>query len=264
MKENKTRFDHLVATLLTKNGGIFLGEDHDDPSIEQSVTKLLPFFRAHGVGTVSVELPGEVIQAAEKAKAWKDLASQYPGLREKGMKSLYELVQAAEKLDIKVLGHEKPVSSEMQELYWHHLKSKKRTPEQERRWRALIDQLTSDDGVRERDDWAKRFIEKNQTGKVIVIGGKGHSGNYKKGDLKFGEWEVSTTNDYQGLDVKLGYPSIDYRYAVSTATVGDTRKTDGRLNNFTVDLPIDLVHLNTTSWPLPRGIPSKPRTTKSR
>ena len=50
------RFDHLLVELLANNDGIFIGEEHTAPSLVQSITKLLPMLKAHGVATLSIEL----------------------------------------------------------------------------------------------------------------------------------------------------------------------------------------------------------------
>jgi hypothetical protein len=246
------RFDHLMLQVLAEKQGVFLGEWHTDPAVMQSVTKLMPLLKANGVGTISVELPPDIIEAAWRAKSWEELSAQYQGFPSARIRSDYDLVQAAKKLGIKCIGHEKPPSPEIQQVFHRYLQLKDdQAEEKDRLWAIIEPHYISDKAIIERDNYAADFIRRNREGKVVVIGGMGHSGNYKKGELKVGEYQVTTTNDYQGLDVKLGYPSIDYRYATSLDVVGTTQKSDGRLNDFTVFLPKDLSSLPITSWPPP-------------
>lgn len=42
---------------------------------------------------------------------------------------------------------------------------------------------------------------------------------------------------YQGLDLKLGIPSIDYKKANATESLGGVNKTNGKFSTYEVALP---------------------------
>jgi hypothetical protein len=116
--------------------------------------------------------------------------------------------------------------------------------------------------VRQRDEWAAQYIASHKEGKVIVIGGKNHSGHYRKEDT----WQADGVTamlgeDNQGLDRRLGYPSIDFTLATDVGEIGATGK-DGTFSDYRVRLPADLAatvkELGIASWPPMAPAPAPP------
>ena len=126
----------------------------------------------------------------------------------------------------------------------------------------------SEKGMKERDDFAASHIRANRKGKYLVIGGWSHSGNFTKADMDDPERETDygytksqdTFNKYQGLDIKLGVPSIDYRKAYSEDSLGAVTKTNGKFSTYEVALPEGgLSNLYPSSPPKRLTVPNKGR-----
>lgn len=232
------RFDHFVVDLLQHNDGVFFGELHDHPELRQAVVKLLPYFKANGVETVSLELPQNLIDEMKDISDTAEFQKRWPRAGEQIM-GCFDVVKSAQKLGIHVLGHEvrwptileKALQSQQQDEF---------VVSETRSWWA-----GSEKGMKERDDFAASHIRTNVKGKFLVIGGWGHSGNYTKADMDDYERETDygytkshdTSNKYQGLDFKLGIPSVDYRKAYPADPLGKVSKTNGKFSTYEVALP---------------------------
>jgi hypothetical protein len=248
MPETDSRFDHVVLQLLEHNNGVFLGERHRDPSLRQSLIKLLPLFKASGVGTVSLELPQNIVDEMSRMPTSNELNRRWPN---QGLSSYFEVVKSAQKLGLRVLGHDTPWPRELEN-----------TLERSGRNDGAIEYAhflwaSSEEGMKERDTFAASHIQKSKSGKVIVLGGSSHSGNYTRRDMDDPDSLDSSgipkgtevRSQYQGLDAKLGIPSIDYCPAAHNGSVGSTTPTNGKFNTYEVFLPTDLGQLNSPSWP---------------
>ena len=252
----KTRFDQLIVDLLKDHDGVFLGEwQHKYPGMRQSVTKLLPRWKANGVETVSCEMDQAGIDAIRPKQSYADYK------KENGVLFLHEdvfkLIRTAKELGMTVLGHEHPKYARVEEMRTK-LEEATKTGDS-----SGFQQFMAEEGRRattpwaydERDGWAADYIAKRKVGKVLVLGGAGHSGGYRKEDLAGIDqlrMAVGVMGDYQGLDKRLGYPSVDGRTAAHMGEVGTTAKV-GPFSDYTVRLPPDLLQTmrayGMTSWP---------------
>jgi hypothetical protein len=129
-----------------------------------------------------------------------------------------------------------------------------------------------EDGMNERNKRSVDYLKKNAKGKVLALGGTLHSGNYKPDDsMKVMVHTIGETllvqmeqnprgivveKEYAGLDVLMNYPAIDYNHVDAAGSVGLTKKTDGKFNNYEVVLPPTVKEMKITSWPPPKGVPT--------
>jgi hypothetical protein len=232
------RFDHFVVDLLARNDGVFFGELHDHPELRQSIAKLLPYFKAHGVETISIELPQNMVDQMKGFANKDEMKKRWPRAGEATLDFL-EVVKTAQRLEIRVLGHEKPLPDT---LY----KALHSPQEHEGDVSTAYDFWSgSEKGRGKRDEFAASHIRANRKGKFLAIGGWTHSGNFTKADMDDPQRETDygysksqdTHNPYQGLDVKLGIPSIDYRKAYPTDALGAVNTTNGKFSTYEVALP---------------------------
>src|SRR5579875_3415199 len=70
---------------------------------------------------------------------------------------------------------------------------------------------------------------------------------------------LDVRDTYQGLDAKLGYPSIDFAEIgwLGGRDAGDTEVSNGEFNNYVVFLPEDLGQLGITSLPAKTTAPKR-------
>jgi hypothetical protein len=292
MTMGEKRLDHLLAELLKEHGGVFLGEQHDSPSLRQAVRQMLPMLKANGVGTLSFEAPQSLIDEMLAAKSAQEFLAKWPGADSKVFATVYGLVHEANRLGIKVLGHDRP--DELLAIARLDPNSMDKPTKLKRD--EIYNNSINEHGMKERDSYAANHIQAHRSGKVVVIGGAWHSGNYTREDLpttkfyediktlrskwwfppeemtiqimSFEHWYttggrtakggVEVKDQYQGLDARLGYPSVDYNPL--GGPVGITRPTDGKFNNYEVFLPQDFGQLNVTSLP---AKPPSPRREKA-
>jgi hypothetical protein len=257
--KKKTRFDQLIVDLLKDHEGVFLGEWHIYPGMRQSVTKLLPRWKANGVETLSCEMAQAAIDAIRPEQSYADYK------KENGVmflnQNVFEFIRTAKQLGMNVLGHEHPNYVHLEEMRTK-LEEGTKTGEFSGFHRFIEEEgrkATTPWAWCERDAWAADYIAKHKVGKVLVFGGAGHSGGYRREDLA--GIDPSTVGagvigDYQGLDKWLGYPSVDYRTAAHMGEVGTTAKA-GTFSDYTVSLPPDLLQTmrayGMTSWPRTAG-----------
>lgn len=270
------RFDHLILKLLKNNKGVFIGEYHGYPAVRQSIIHLMPLFNANGVRTISFELPQDAIDELRKIPNRETLAT-YDSKRYGGTLSgsiyVWELLKAAEKYHIRILGHEHPdegdkiatVVSEFRKI----MDDKKLTVDEQiakLQQKAKILRSEKLDMVK-RDDYAAAYIKKNAAGKYLVIGGLGHSGNYSAGDksteersfkINMDKWHALAATGYKGLNVKLGIPAIDYDIMRTIKEAGATLKGDGKASDYDVRLPNDIYENPDYPWlPPNKHLPKK-------
>lgn len=232
------RFDKFVATLLKNHDGVFFGELHDHPAMRQAVGKLLPFFKANGVATVSIELPQNLVDVIKDTANLEDLKRRWPRASEQ-LLGCFELVKAAQKLGLQVVGHEVPWPKTLEDA----LRSEQENEATIAAGRSLW--AVSDEGMKFRDAFAAAHIRSHRRGKMLVVGGWNHSGNFTKADLDDPERETDdgytksheTRSAYQGLDVKLHIPSIDYRKVGLGEQIGGVNKASGKFSTYEVALP---------------------------
>jgi hypothetical protein len=254
------RFDHLLTGLIEENEGLFLGERHDSPALAQAVIKLLPMLKAHGVRTVSLEFSQERVDAMQQTASYAEyLSSNFCDKRRYlPDEPVYQLVRQARKLGLKILGHEHPRYGAGADL----LAAGSQQLEELGRIAARPD------GMKERDDYAAKYIQSHRNGKVLVIGGQRHSGRHTRADaLSLGDEERllnggAVPSEYAGLDSILRLPSIDFRWDIADCRTGSAVKTDGRFSDYAVHLPQQILRQNAGwhSTPIARGrLPNAPR-----
>jgi hypothetical protein len=254
------RLDTLIIDLLKKNDGVFLGEHHDAPSLQQAVLELLPMLKDHGVGTLSLEFPQHLIDEAVHSKDYNNFKSKWPGGDEKVFRRIYELVHTASKLGMKALGHEIP--SKYFEFCRIDPTGRVLSDSEKAEVFDSYDNLLTEEAVNSRNSFAARHIKEHRRGKAVVIGGVMHSGNYNSSDrpgihmipiyklFSNSSFEgMKVVNRYQGLDVKLGYPSIDHRRDSFGVNIGFAKESDRKFNDYEVFLPENLGQLRITSLP---------------
>jgi hypothetical protein len=203
------RFDHLLVELLSNNDGIFVGEDHTAPAIRQSIAKLLPLLKAQGVGTLSIEVSQERIDAITKAGSYAEcLAAPLIPRNINANEGLYNLVKEARKLDLQVLGHDNlPFGSKTVDEVARWVaspegmkardrpaakfigvpkrgRSSKPVDDVDRRIGERLRWAASPEGMKARDQSAAEFISSRKCGKVLVLGGLAHSGRHSKTDAE--------------------------------------------------------------------------------
>jgi hypothetical protein len=287
------QLDRLLVDLLKDREGVFLGEDHNSPSIRQAALEMLPLLKANGLGTVSLEVAQDMVDDAVRSTTWEEFAAKRPGIHKIRSIRFYDFVQKVHGLGIKVLGHDPPDDD------YAATRIPLDSPDRnaiEKRAREAIDRAQTESGMKERDSYAAEHIRAHRSSKVLIIGGAGHSGNYQWEDLplvkllnhihRYGPMDPLTgdagrilacdlwhktrfgaaysgnyVESYHGLDAKLGYPSVDFVDIgwLSSKRPGDTSATDGKFNDYVVFLPQDLGQLRTTSLPAPANRPKKDR-----
>jgi hypothetical protein len=246
------RIDRLMTDLLQTHDGLFLGEAHNQPAMEQSVTKLLPMLKAAGVGTLSIELPQSVVDSVHVNQSYDDYRGTCGphGLK----KTTFALVQAAKRLELKVIGHESAAfAAHVAELIGKSEELRRRGKAREAEALLLREAGTSItiESVSKRDAWAEGYIRQHRQGKVVVIGGKAHSGHYTPTDAAGAEREDGALKGgtYGGLDIRLNFPSIDFKNASTVGEIGTTE--NGKpFSDYIVRLPTDLQKESIASWPL--------------
>jgi|GEM_PF-4809776 len=114
-KPQGLRFDHQLYELLGKNDGAFIGEYHEFPALRQSLTYLAPAMKARGITTVSIELSQSDIDDMRKAKTADEFLKKTMLSidKRKRPEEWYHLVQAYDKLGIKVFGHEEDAETQV-------------------------------------------------------------------------------------------------------------------------------------------------------
>lgn len=252
------RIDQVLASLLKRNDGVFLGERHDHPNVRQMVTHLMPWLKAEGVTTISFELQNSEIQKLLQCKDRDEALLAIPGL---DVERLYDMVKAAQQHGVSVIGHEEPTAVTI-ETYriggsaWvsEHRGEQKHLAD----YRDYLNSAITLDGLAHRDEWAASFIRKNAApGKIIVIGGATHSTHSG----------IDAENRYLGLNKHLGIPSIDTSYSSAAIDKMDAIPVGSAVSNaasgadFYMNLPPDLIehmrrhvrpgYYNGRSWPPP-------------
>lgn len=191
MAESKQSLDQLLTDLLAKYEGVFLGENHHNPSLLESVTRLLPKLKEAGVRTISYELPQVIINDFITRKSVQEIQTRHARiLAPESAEALYELVQAAGKNQMRVLGHDNGESGRFQVV-----KTRRELTAAEREKEKKFITLP---GMNKRDAEAFAHINTYRLGKTVVIGGAGHSKSLGKHNA-----------EYPGLNVRLGFPSVD-------------------------------------------------------
>ena len=264
--EGRSELDQLLFELLAQKDGVFLGEAHAAPSLRQALNRMLPQLQARGVGTLALEIPQrevDVLHAASSVEEavsrppFRDWLKTAPPVAVPKIKTVIEsefrLVQHAKDLGIRVLGYEQPEPSDRLAGLEARM-GDKGVPGEERealtqQHRSILAWMSSPKGMHQRDEWATRYIQRERIGKVIVLGVDGHSGDRET------HAGPDTPHTCQGLDRKLGYPSVDYdNVTVGSPLAGTTRKMDGRSSDYKVFLPSDLGELRSPKGPAtPQG-----------
>lgn len=232
------RFDHFVAELLQRHDGVFLGELHNHPELRQATAKLLPYFKAHGVQTLSVELPQNIVDEMKVIADRDQLKRHWPRASDQ-MHGYFEVVKAAQRMGIRVIGHETKWPKMLEEA----LRSEQKDEGVVSAGRSLW--AGSEAGMKLRDDFAASHIRANRKGKFLVLGGWNHSGNFTEADMDAPDRETDygyvksqdTSSRYEGLDSKLGIPSIDYRKMNRNDLPGAMSKASGKFSTYEVALP---------------------------
>jgi hypothetical protein len=266
------RFDQRLKELLRDNDGAYLGEHHLRPAMRQALTELIPTLAKENkdLGTLAIELSAGMVDDMRNASSRDAFFAKWPGLHgAPSFQNYYELVQAGNKAGLVVMGYDTAYAPELEKL----LHNAKPTPAEQDRmsvlWHEDSVQASSEAGMRMRDESGYQEIKSKAKGKKLVLGGKAHSGDYDPNDLimsvdTFGGMPSITRRDegirplrghYQGIDARLGIPSIDFRDTVLPGGLGQTIKTSGKFNTYEVSLPEDLSTLRTSLWtpPVPTG-----------
>lgn len=239
------RLDHLLVELLDKGDGIFVGENHEAPVLSQSLGKLLPLLKAHGVETLSVEITQDRVDAMKKAKSYGDyLKVPLEPRNILANERLYNLVKQAHGLGLRVLGHESA-----------------RIPDgPSQAHDDAVRKACSPEGMDARNEYAAQYIKAHKTGKVLVLGGLAHSGRYTRKEAEAvgddGFHLAPIMADYIGLDAKLGYPSVDYVMDYNEKHYGLTKHMDGKFCDYIACLPSfiytkDNYKTFSAKWPKP-------------
>lgn len=170
------RFDHFVVELLQHNNGVFFGELHDHPELRQAISKLLPRFKANGVESFSLELPQNLVDEMKGFADSNVLKKRWPRASEQ-LVGAFEVVKAAQKLGLQVVGHEIPWPTTLRRALEAQQEGEGEILEARSLW------AVSEKGMKERDDFAVLHIRSNRRGKILVIGGWNHSGNFTRADM---------------------------------------------------------------------------------
>lgn len=263
------RFDQLLYQLLEQNEGVFIGETHDITSVCQSLAYLMPALKSKEVTTLSLEHPQEEIDIYATSGSLTNALNARPNLPAYMVEASYNLVKAAQNCGIKVLGHEMEstgiLASASKGAYQHT------SEERDGLHQNRLNKLNGYQALRQRDAEAADYISHHKLpGKILVLGGSAHSTNPA----------MTTENGYEGLNARLGYPSIDFInmrldcdtqlqpfYYIPGDLQGGTYKNNTGASDYVVSLPRDIkdymrAHIKPgeyqgTSWP-----PSKPYAVK--
>lgn len=263
------RFDHLMYQLIEKNEGIFLGENHYKPMVVETISKLLPAFKARGVGTIGIERTPEQmmyyetvadkLEGKKLTEAQKELLALLPP---EEMLSLdiaaVNLVRDTRKMGLKLIGYEMPnedLSPRVRQAYDRIRSDGYVSLREEYDYTNIIlEEATSLDGMKKRDAWSAEYIKQQKEGKIILIGGAQHSANHTKIDSIFNISDgYGVIWNYKGINTRLNYPSVDFVEASPEHPIGTTEKENGKFHDYKAYLNDEMSDLNTTSWPLPPG-----------
>ena len=101
-------FNALLQVILEKGSskGVFIGEIHTKPAINDSLRHLMPMLHAQGITTVSLEITPSIVKnilESQNIEVWKKTLD---AKQIQGSEKLYMLVKQADKHGIKVIGHE--------------------------------------------------------------------------------------------------------------------------------------------------------------
>lgn len=183
----------LALDLLSKNKGLFIGEQHDTPFAEQFVSNRFEEFKKAGVTTLYVEYNMYKARASQGGNECRETfmgPSDNP--QDKGVVSNFQLViEAATRAGLRVIGHDSLNGTSWQ------FNRKDKDP------KLAEDISLGGPAMDRRDDFAVQVIQRTQDGgKYIIYGGLGHSGN-----------ETPDRPSGKGLSERLGIPSIDFHSA---------------------------------------------------
>ena len=176
-----------AAELLKNNRGIFIGESHDNALAWNFLVQYAADFKKMGVDTVYTEL--DMYSAAARqngvdCRTSYSNANSIPSI----MNSVDPQIMVLKASGLNIIGHDDVTD-----------RTRFTSP-------SLYQIAVTGPALDRRDDFAKKLIERTQTGsKFIVYGGSDHSGNERKSDRPSGK----------GLDEKLGIPSIDFEMAAA-------------------------------------------------
>jgi hypothetical protein len=266
-KATGLQFDQLMTHLLNdpknEGRGVFLGEAHDMPSIQQSITRLMPHFRLNGVTTLSLELPQNLVDDMVRGNVPPEKMQWYPKYYLDSMKAV---VDSARRNGINVIGHEMPENSLPSDRIYNANDIRRISGE-------MMDKVSSYEGINARNRFAAGFIEEHRgTGKVVVLGGALHSGMLLSNapaphTITSGHHSRIGTDvrGYRGLDKLLGVPSVNFDIGGPTGATFRAHETGprGELSNmnsdFTVTLPASLTQLKREGGyqPFPPTLPPK-------
>jgi len=226
------RFDEQIKAVLTEKEGVFIGEAHNRPGMVQAVTQILPQLKENGVRTLSLEMTQASIDQIMSAtpQSFTPEGSKASGFRPEALSSVMayqQLIAEAKRLDIKVLAHETPPVINATATV--NAEGKVEVGNFEVQQETNLELFARHD---DRNRYAADYINKNKVpgGKVIVVGGIDHSGDFSGGMM-------DKVKPSKGVDRLLGYASMDYEIANDGMPVGATVKTDGKFNDYTVRIP---------------------------
>jgi len=245
--------------------GVFLGEKHSQRSMRQAVCELLPRWKAQGVSTLSLEIRQQDVDDMIKSKDFSQWRSQHkaPVIKDDfEPESFYELVKAAHRIGLHVIGHEDPATMGYQDTVKKLLYED--VPDRTQKLLATLNK-TKEPGQRTRlqeefADWAQKRLDEIQRadpesergmvsrnafaenhisqhrkpGKIVVMGGAAHS-QYYGGS----RWPDSESTQKDGIDARLGLSTFNIDLYESHATTLGTVVSRGN-RTFLVAFPHDL------------------------
>ena len=235
---NGIRLDELVTKLLDdpKVKGIILGEEHLSPAMKEGMMEMLPGAKTRGVKLVGIEYRDWMVDAALAAPTREDFAAQYPAV-DFIFDDLYSKAKELQKSGAKVFGCQMDFAKTVETAFKDPNIDREKLEEIQKLYRLEALRSLDDSHMILRDNYAIKKIQQEQEkagGKVFVLIGKEHTG---------------TRTAYKGIDVRLGYPSIDFvRQDDSTGAIkaGTVRSTTGTTSTYEAILPETLAESGLT------------------